>query len=373
MLGTANIKVRPLKLALLVEPNSALQVRQAICLACSLWGGMFFPIIPMYRRMPASWRDGPIRAPRAKDVVLGYIDAFDPDVLVQFAAELPSYISDTRLKIIKPQDALGKHFSDTDFEPSFGIGALDLLHDIYNEYFKYASKYPAKVVIPTLPRQLGLFWASVFGEYDPRLLSEINAKFLEPLEIERTTANPETYLSLTEPGVFFPRRITSWGLSRHGGLGFGTHSCVYFMDASSTEDVVDFWNLRATGRSVIPLPKQFALAEPFKTSVEQFLIKERRAWRNDPKHFDVASIVRSRQSTMDEMTAFAKALNVAATSGSEPTSRYFGLSIGTLESGMSGQEAGMEVLRTFTAMKPLSTSVAPPTSRCASSHCFQNL
>jgi len=257
--------------------------------------------------------------------VLGYIDAFDPDVLVQFAAELPSYITDTRLKIIKPQDALGKHFSDTDFEPSFGIGALDLLHDIYNEYFKYASKYPAKVVIPTLPRQLGLFWASVFGEYDPRLLSEINAKFLEPLEIERTTANPETYLSLTEPGVFFPRRITSWGLSRHGGLGFGTHSCVYFMDASSTEDVVDFWNLRATGRSVIPLPKQFALAEPFKTSVEQFLIKERRAWRNDPKHFDVASIVRSRQSTMDEMTAFAKALNVAATSGSEPTSRYFGL------------------------------------------------
>jgi hypothetical protein len=33
MLGTANIKVRPIKLALMVDPNSALQVREAIRLA----------------------------------------------------------------------------------------------------------------------------------------------------------------------------------------------------------------------------------------------------------------------------------------------------------------------------------------------------
>lgn len=35
MLGTANIKVRPLKLALLVDPNSASQF-EAIRFACSL-------------------------------------------------------------------------------------------------------------------------------------------------------------------------------------------------------------------------------------------------------------------------------------------------------------------------------------------------
>lgn len=325
MLGTANIKVRPLKLALLVDPNSASQVREAIRLACSLWGGMFFPIIPMYWRMPASWREGPVRVPPAEAVVQGYIDAFDPDVLVQFGADLPSHIGNTRLTVIKPQDVFGRLSSERELEPSFGIAAIDLLHDIFKEYFKYKPKYPAKVVVPTLPSKLGLFWASVFGEYDARMSSAIDDDLSTALEVERTTVTAETYPSLTEPNVFFPRRITAWSLSRRGGLGFGRHACVYFMDASSVEDVVDYWNLRATGRNVIPLPKQFAQEESFKKSVERFLIEERRPWRNDPKHVDVASIVRSRHSTMEEMTAFAKTLSIVSSSQSEPANRYYGL------------------------------------------------
>jgi hypothetical protein len=325
MLGTANIKVRPLKLALLVDPNSASQVRQAIRLACSLWGGMFFPIIPTYRRMPISWREGPLRVPSARTVVLGQIDAFDPDVLVQFATSVPKYIADTRLRVVKPDDVLDQSSSETGHEPSFGIGVLELLRDIYAECFKYTSKYPVKVAMPAAPRELGLFWASVFGEYSNQIASVITDNFSEALEIERPLATPEAFLSLTGPKVLFPRRITSWGLSQHGGLGFGRQACVYFMDASSTEDIVDYWNLRATGRSVVPLPKQFAQVDSFKRSVEQFLIEERRAWGNDSKHFDVASIIRSRHSTMEEMTAFAKTLDLAAGGQSDPANRFYGL------------------------------------------------
>src|SRR5438309_998681 len=57
MFGNAEIKVRPVKLAYLVDPNNAKQVREAIQLSSSLWGGAFFPIIALYRRMPATWRD----------------------------------------------------------------------------------------------------------------------------------------------------------------------------------------------------------------------------------------------------------------------------------------------------------------------------
>lgn len=92
MLGSADIKVRPLKLALMVDPNSATQVREAIRLACTQWGGAFFPIIPMHKRMPASWRDGQSKPPPAQSVVKGYLDGFDPDILVQFRKELPKYI-----------------------------------------------------------------------------------------------------------------------------------------------------------------------------------------------------------------------------------------------------------------------------------------
>lgn len=323
MLGTANIKVRPLKLALLVDPNSAVQVREAIRLACSLWGGMFFPIIPMYKRMPASWRDGPLRAPPAKKVVQGYIDAFDPDVLVQFAADLPSYVADARLQVVKPQAVWGKVAPDEDREPLFGISALELLNDVYQECFKYKSRHPTKVIIPAVPQKLGLFWASVFGEYPSHISSAIDSHYSEPLDVDRPHVAPDALLALTDQAVLFPRRLTAWGLTRHGGFRLERHACVYFMDATSVEDVVDYWNLRATGRSVIPLPKQFVHEESFRKAVEQFLVQERRAWRHDPKHFDVASFVRSRHSTMDDMGAYAKTLKFAENRLSHPENSYY--------------------------------------------------
>ncbi|MBJ9675436.1 hypothetical protein [Burkholderia gladioli] len=306
MRGTVDIKIRPIKLAFLVDPNRASQVREAIRLASSLWGGAYFPIIPLFKRMPASWREGPISPPASSNVVRGYIDAFDPDILVQFSESLPSYITDTRLTIVKPQEVWeGARALD---EPPYGTGTFTLLDAIYKECFKYKSKYPTRVVVPVIPNKLGLFWAAVYGEYGDDILSSITSHYAEPLDIERPTVTAESFPVLTGPDVLFPRRITTWGLFNQGGFKFGQHACIFFLDASSVEDVVDYWNLRATGRNVLPLPKQFLQDESIKRVVIEFLVQERRQWPHDPKHFDVASLIRSRHSTMDEITAYAKTL-----------------------------------------------------------------
>lgn len=174
MLGSANIKARPLKLALMVDPNSASQVREAIRLACTQWGGMFFPIIPVHKRMPASWRDGPLKAPLAESVVKGYLDGFDPDILVQFGRELPKYILDSKLKVLKPEDFWSGGRDKDAIEPSYGIGVLDVLLDIYQKHFKFKAKYPVKAIVPVIPKALGLFWASVFGEYPAHIAEAID-------------------------------------------------------------------------------------------------------------------------------------------------------------------------------------------------------
>jgi hypothetical protein len=307
MLGTGNIRVRPLKFAMLVDPNNASQVRDAIRLACSLWGGMFFPIIPMYGRMPASWRKGPLRAPPAKSVIEGYLSAFDPDMLVQIAAELPSYVTDSRLKVIKPQEVFGKQ-SRVERSPSYGIGATDLLWDIYKECFKYKLKYPVKVSVPRIPDKMGLFWASVFGEFAEPIAQALVSELDEALEIDRPLVTPQAFLDQFKPNVLFPRRITEWGLPNRRGLRFGRSSCIFFMDGSKIEDVIDYWNLRATGRTVIPWPKQFVLHDAFKQFVAEFCIEERRNAREDHSHFDVVAFVRSRNTTMEEMGAAGKSL-----------------------------------------------------------------
>src|SRR2546426_12668120 len=125
MFGNAEIKVRPVKLAYLVDPNNAKQVREAIQLSSSLWGGAFFPIIALYRRMPATWRDKPFKAPPAKSTILGLIDAFDPDILVQLSKRVPSYISATGLKVIKPEEIWERFSEDNRSSPAYGIGIFE--------------------------------------------------------------------------------------------------------------------------------------------------------------------------------------------------------------------------------------------------------
>lgn len=102
MIGTLTIKARPLKLAYLVDPNNTTQVRETIRLSSSLWGGDYFPIIPLHRRMPETWREKPLKAPSAQKVILGYIEAFDPDILVQFSKEVPDYITRLGLEAEQP-------------------------------------------------------------------------------------------------------------------------------------------------------------------------------------------------------------------------------------------------------------------------------
>jgi hypothetical protein len=63
MIGSIEITTRPLKMAFLVDSNSGTQIRDAIRLASTLWGGSYLPIIPLHKRMPATWRDKPLNAP----------------------------------------------------------------------------------------------------------------------------------------------------------------------------------------------------------------------------------------------------------------------------------------------------------------------
>jgi hypothetical protein len=323
MQGTLDIKVRPLKFALLVDSGSASQVRDAIQLASSLWGGLYFPIVPMYKRTPASWRTNSIKVPLAKDVVQGYLDAFDPDILVQFANEVPDYIIESQVKIFKPDDVWPTERNQPAEDPALGIGVLGVLSDLYKKEFKYKSHDQLKMLVPSIPRKLGLFWASVYGEYMPHLVKAVDSHFGEALNIEHPLASPEAFEEMTGQGILFPRRISAWALDTHNRLRFGREACIYFMDASAVEDVVDYWNLRATGRNVLPLPKQFLNQKSFTTAVYDFLALARRAWPHDTETFDTASFIRSRNTTMEEMSAFTKTLSFGDSQSSDVQSCHF--------------------------------------------------
>lgn len=308
MIGSIKIKTRPLRLAYLVDPNNASQVRDAIRLSSSLWGGTYFPIVPLYKRMPSTWADKPMKAPSAESVILGYLEAFDPDVLVQLSKEVPPFITATGRKII-PGSAIWQVLdTPRPLAPQCGIGIFEILGDVFEKYFRYKPKYPVQVLLPRLPAKLTLFWASVFGELPPSLLPILDTQFREPLEIRDVDFELDRFKELMAGSILFPRRIVEGRLSptRRGGFRRGARA--FFMDASKTEDIVDFWNLRALGHETIAVPKQLQTEPAIKEYVVGFLKRHRVPWPHNPDVYDHASFVRSRNSTMEEMENFATSL-----------------------------------------------------------------
>jgi hypothetical protein len=311
MFGTVDVKTRPLRLAYLVDQNSATQVREAIRLSSTLWGGAYFPIIPLYRRMPATWRDKPLKAPSAKAVILGYLEAFDPDILVQFSREVPSFVTDTGLGIIKPEEVWSVLDEDRSLSPKFGIGIFEILNDVFDEHFRYTSKYPVRVILPKIPRTLSLFWASWLGELPSRVVPLLEERFFKPLEIETPKFTTENLSATMAGNVLFPRRLAQYGLSHHSRRSRSRGGAsVYFLDATKVEDIVDFWNLRALGGPVMPVPKQLQADPQLKEIVVKFLKDHRRPWQHDRKVCDFAHFIRARNCTLEEMQDYAQTLKI---------------------------------------------------------------
>ena len=58
-----------------MDPRDRAQLRRAVQLSSTLWGGTYSPIVPLYRRMPRSWSQKPLPTPcwlAARDVILGH-------------------------------------------------------------------------------------------------------------------------------------------------------------------------------------------------------------------------------------------------------------------------------------------------------------
>jgi hypothetical protein len=220
MIGSVDVKTRPLRLAYLVDPRNATQIREAIQLSSSLWGGTYFPMLPVYERMPKTWAELPLKRPKPDTVLRGYIEAFDPDVLVQFSTEVPTFITGAGIEIVPPQDIWSVLETGRTLTPRFGLGIFEVLGDIFEKSFRYKAKYPVRVMLPQLTRELPLFWASVFGEIPPALKPILDKRFREPLEIEEPKFTEDKLDHFMTPDILFPRRIAQYGLRHERRAGF---------------------------------------------------------------------------------------------------------------------------------------------------------
>lgn len=301
--GTIKVRLRPIKLAFLVNPKDKNSLLKAIEINTFLWGGMFNPIIPTYRRIPSKWRDGPFKNPNAQSVISGYLDNFDPDYVIPMG-ECSGYSLDVgnREKIDDVSEILAP--VEEDGTPKYGIGLFEVLNHFFEEELKFQRRYPQDICVPCFGTRFRLFLASVFGILSKNIDTIFWEHFAEALEAKKIDCSASNYTEFFNSQKLFLRRMTRLYIKPSGRR----ERCIFFLDATDSLDVMDYWNLRAIGWDVFPVPKQFIQSNKTKPPILDLIEENYLPRHSAPQIHHKATILKSRSVSKNEHQHFLSLL-----------------------------------------------------------------
>lgn len=314
--GSVSIKVRPIKFAFVVDPTDRNAVLEAIRISSFLWGGKYNPILPY----DSSAED--------KDkVLLGYLDAYDPDY-VTTSVQIPTestYLYDPKKiagkRIIQSSEILmGVERRDT---PKYGLGLFDILEYFSEKELKFQRRKPLNTdsFLPELGDNPSIFLASVFGNFHKEIENLFKLSFEEEIETKRLPCTLENYAeflsgdtpSLMEISSSFDleSRPSPIYLSRAVSMDWwGLGSGIFFLDAESIQDIIDFWNLRAIGWDLIAIPKQVADTEKIKDLVSRHIEQTFGIYQFNESIYRYTTMFKSRCTSLEEFENFAGSIEI---------------------------------------------------------------
>jgi hypothetical protein len=303
--GNVSIRVRPLRIAFLVDPRDTKGLRRAIELSTFQWGGTYNPIIPVFQRLPKIWESHRgLRVPSSEQVIEGYLTGFDPDIVVPVGTCGSRVFNIGHRELVAEQDLIGDITAS--HSPKFGIGYFEVLSDFIEKELKFVRSDKLRLALPKLPREYGLFLASVFGALPPAIGELVDNYYGQVSALHRPAVKLATYTELLVPQEMFPRRLNSWGLE-HRPI---QESLLFVCDATSSLDIIDYWNLRAAGYQVVPIPIQTANSPSCQELARTVILESYQPHRHQSDWFHRATVQRSRSVTEKVVEDFCSSLHL---------------------------------------------------------------
>jgi hypothetical protein len=184
-----------------------------------------------------------------------------------------------------------------------------LYSEIYNNEFKFERRHTLEVLLPAIDdRSMRLFGGVCFGEFPSHPeLQYFRSHYSELFAVSETQVTPKTFFQSLEFGTLNPRRATLHGLDL-SRLPGSEDIIVFYMDATSSLDIIDLWNLRALGRTVLPLPIQWR--DELRTEFEDLVSRNFLPNSYNPDHWHGTSLMCSPSLDPEDMLEFAASLNL---------------------------------------------------------------
>ena len=246
----ARCNARPTRLAFILSKPNHDQLNMIFARASTLWGGLFNPIVILddstrkttgvhYTAFPSD----PYLEDRS-----GLLKAFDPDLLITYSAEeLPHQLVPWKHRSF-PSTKLDWAPRGKNVE-SYFVDIFPVLNDLWDKEFKGADNPRFKIrYVEKSEADKSLFLAARFGVYG----SPDYYEFLRKNFKAEPVAYDAGFRGMHWPGDF----QSILGLTAHycRVSRQPLHSHAFFLlNPDDPFDVVDYWNLRATGMYILPL------------------------------------------------------------------------------------------------------------------------
>lgn len=262
-----NQKIAPIRFCFVIMPDNDSRFIRAMELAYSLWGGINTPILPYYSELPDSYRAEFNVTIDTSEFYKNTIDNYDPDIIL--------IDEDIDKNLITPL-ANGRQIDNIDAylheilqSHNHAVSILEITQHFVREEFRFVRSDNVKFSIPKTNENQLLLQAFI-GCIPNDLRSEIrdlfegNGAFEEPvLDWGTMTGYQSTdKVDFLDLNTF---RLRSWG-----NRIYLRGSALYFLRSNRLQDIVNFWNLRAAGWQIVPIPIDVADHTYFKNVTKKF-------------------------------------------------------------------------------------------------------
>lgn len=221
-----------------------------------LWGGKYNPIVPMLSSVP-EWWDRHGNHETAEQIVNGYLDYFEPDMLVETRPGQAAALGFHKDRVIAIDDMQPKFGRlDTAYISACGLQMFSLYRDLYRSEFQFSRREPEKIVrVLGKAPDLEALAACIFGAFPAKgMLHELEGVFDQVFTPEVLRLSPSNAGEIFENNWLNPLHLTHSKLevqySRH------TDPRLFVLNGTSPADLIDYWNLRASVAPVVPIPLQ---------------------------------------------------------------------------------------------------------------------
>lgn len=262
----------------MVRPDDKKMVGEIFQVNTCLWGGMYNPIIPFFKRLPKWWERKGYHLDNAKQIINGYLDFFEPDFIVEAERGIANGLGFDQERVIQLSDVLMKA-GDRD-QKGYGLGVLDLYRELYRKEFQFVRRHKHNIITAKPSHaSFKLFSSCVFGGFpNHKALKYLGTSYDEAFDPNTVELNAASLLDLYKKGYTSALDIGCSKIEvQHHDRGDPT---LFIFDAHESKDLIDFWNLRLVERNILPIPVQWV--ETLSPFCKELILKNHRPLPGNP-------------------------------------------------------------------------------------------